>query len=223
MKILYKYKEIKEVKNSLEGLNLILEHSQNLNIIQHFDGTVLQLDKYLHSDFDPFVVVNSFYFSKDYRGQQLKDDHIGYKLEELLKEVHLYDYTIKTGENTRQEIIDKLESLSMEELKNINNSLTSEPYTDRWYYTYEELLDMHFNSDVRTFIQHINKGYVDLNEEYLFYEEVTGSSYIESISREDLEESLKNDTGEMAEFLYKYQEESEKPALELIEDYSRDI
>lgn len=223
MKILFKYKEIKEVKNSLDGLNFILEHSQNLHIIQHFDGTVLQLDKFLNSDFDPFVVVNSFYFSGDYKGHQLKDDHIGYKLEELLKEVHLYDYQVKITKDNRQEIRDKLASLSWEELKNLNNALTSEGYTDIWYYTYQELLGLHFDGDVRHFMQTLNEGYVDLNEEYLFYENVTGNSYIESISSENLAETLTNDRDEMAEFLYKYQEEAEKPAIEIIENWKKNI
>lgn len=223
MKILFKYKEIGTVTNSLEGLKLILKHNQNIHVIQAFKGNVLKLDKEIKSELDPMVVVRGFYFSKDIKGYQLKNDHLGYELEELLEDVHLYDYKVKTRENTRQEIKDKLSGLSWEELKNLNNALTSETYTDIWYYTYEELLNLHFDGDVRTFIKHLNAGYVDLEEEYLFYENVTGNSSIESISSENLAETLTNDRDEMAEFLYKYQEEAKKPAIEIIENWKKNI
>lgn len=226
LRIYYKNKKIGEVKTSVKGLVFIINHNNQHESTQAGIIGVKDLENYPELELDNMnpkdsILLDGYghYAIFNYYGP-LYSDTVGHTLNELLEEAHMTDYRVEIPYYTLEEIKEELESLSLIELKNINNSLTTDGDTSIWYYTYQELYDMHFNNAYE-FFKRLNEGWIDIGEEYLFYEQSTGNNKIFSISKEDLEETLRKELDTVAEYFFNIQDEEDP--MQLIKDYSRDI
>lgn len=107
---------------------------------------------------------------------------------------------------TKKTILKKLQKLSVKELKNLNNALTVTGQIPTWYYTWQELYNMHYKGNIQKLLSEIQEVFIDVNKPWVFYDPYEYHLTLRAISEKALTDRLENNTEDYANILYENQD-----------------